>query len=62
MKHQDLDNIALGTPAPTGDDWYFTPRPADGLDDADVTLVVNPAIEAARAAETGKQSEAASGH
>ena len=57
MKPSDLDTMALGTPPATGDDWYFTPRPAEGLDEAEVRIVVNPALEdPARAAEVGPAS------
>ncbi len=42
MKPTDLDSIVLGTPRPTGDDWYFSPRPSEGLDDAEVAIVSMP--------------------
>ena len=42
MKPRDLDAIVVGTPRQTGDDWYFAPRPAESLDDAEVAIVSVP--------------------
>jgi hypothetical protein len=39
MSNPTNDTIIIGPPLPNGDDLDFTPRPADGLDDARVTIL-----------------------
>jgi hypothetical protein len=43
MSDHSLDSMVLGPAPSTGDDWYFTPRPAEGLDAADLEIVSVPA-------------------
>lgn len=42
MSNGGDETIIIGPPLPTGDDWDFTPRPADGLDDAHVKILPEP--------------------
>lgn len=42
MTDRSLDEIILGPPPSTGDDWYFSPRQAEGLDDADFEIISIP--------------------
>jgi hypothetical protein len=50
MSDQSLDAIVLGSAPSTGADWFFSPRQAEGLDDAEFEIVSAPSGDAHEAA------------
>lgn len=42
IRRSGLASFVLGPPLKTGDNWFFSPRPSEGLDAANVKIVSGP--------------------